>query len=56
MDLVYGVYTGDLGSRPDRMLIAARTVTFEQFGKAIDGAFARRDYSYLHKFTLASGT
>jgi hypothetical protein len=37
-------------------LIAARTATFEQLGKAIDDAFARWDHNHLHEFTLADGT
>ena len=38
VDLVHGVHTGDLWPRPGRVLIAARTATFEQLGKAIDDA------------------
>ena len=38
------------------MLIAARTATFEQLGKAINDAFARWDHNHLHEFTLADGT
>lgn len=43
VELVHGVHTGDLWPRPGRVLIAARTATFEQLGKAIDDAFARWD-------------
>jgi Plasmid pRiA4b ORF-3-like protein len=50
------VHTGDLWPRPGRVLIAARTATFEQLGKAIDDAFARWDHNHLHEFTLADGT
>jgi hypothetical protein len=32
VELVHGVHTGDLWPRPGRVLIAARTATFEQFG------------------------
>ena len=38
------------------MLIAAGTATFEQLGKAIDDAFARRDHNRPHESTLADGT
>ena len=38
------------------MLIAVRTATFEQLGKAIDDAFARWDRNHLHEFTLVDGT
>ncbi len=41
VELVHGVHPGDLWPRPGRILIAARTTTFEQLGKAIDDAFAR---------------
>lgn len=47
VELVHGVHTGDLWPRPGRVLIAARTTTFEQFGKAIDDAFARWDHNHL---------
>jgi Plasmid pRiA4b ORF-3-like protein len=50
------MHTGDLWPRPGRVLIAARTATFEQLGKAIDDAFARWDHSHLHEFTSADGT
>jgi hypothetical protein len=56
VELVHGVHTGDLWPRPGRVLIAARTATFEQLGKAIDDAFARWDHNHLHEFTLADGT
>ena len=56
VELVHGVHTGDLWPRPGRVLIAARTTTFEQLGKAIDDAFARWDHNHLHEFTLADGT
>jgi Plasmid pRiA4b ORF-3-like protein len=56
VELVHGVHTEDLWPRPGRMLIAARTATFEQLGKAIDDAFARWDHNHLHEFTLADGT
>ncbi len=56
MELVHGVHTGDLWPRPGRILIAARTATFEQFGTAIDDAFARWDHNHLHEFTVADGT
>jgi len=55
-ELVHGVHTGDLWPRPGRVLIAARTATFEQFGTAVDDAFARWDHNHLHEFTLADGT
>jgi hypothetical protein len=38
------------------VLIAVRTATFEQLGKAIDDAFARWDHNHLHEFTLVDGT
>lgn len=44
VELVHGVRTGDFRPRPGRVLIAARTATFEQIGKAIDDAFARWDH------------
>jgi hypothetical protein len=56
VELVHGVHIGDLWPRPGRVLIAARTATFEQLGKAIDDAFARWDHNHLHEFTLADGT
>lgn len=56
VELVHGIHTGDLWPRPGRVLIAARTATFEQLGKAIDDAFARWDHNHLHEFTLADGT
>jgi len=56
VELVHGVHTGDLWPRPGRVLIAARTATFEQLGKAIDDAFARWDHNHLHEFTLVDGT
>jgi hypothetical protein len=56
VELVHGMHTGDLWPRPGRVLIAARTATFEQLGKAIDDAFARWDRNHLHEFTLADGT
>lgn len=56
VELVHGVHTRDLWPRPGRVLIAARTATFEQLGKAIDDAFARWDHNHLHEFTLADGT
>jgi hypothetical protein len=56
VELVHGVHTGDLWPRPGRVLIAARSATFEQLGKAIDDAFARWDHNHLHEFTLADGT
>jgi hypothetical protein len=56
VELVHGVHNGDLWPRPGRVLIAARTATFEQLGKAIDDAFARWDHNHLHEFTLADGT
>ena len=56
VELGHGVHTGDLWPRPGRVLIAARTATFEQLGKAIDDAFARWDHNHLHEFTLADGT
>jgi hypothetical protein len=31
------------------VLIADRTATFEQLGKAIDDAFARWDHNHLHE-------
>lgn len=43
-------------ARPGRVLLATRTATFEQFGKAIDDAFARWDHNHLHEFTMADGT
>ena len=46
VELVHGVHTGDLWPRPGRVLIAARTVTFEQLGRAIDDAFARWDHNH----------
>lgn len=55
-ELVHGMHTGDLWPRPGRVLLAARTATFEQLGKAIDDAFARWDHNHLHEFTLADGT
>jgi hypothetical protein len=56
VELVHGMHAGDLRPRPGRVLIAARTATFEQLGKAIDDAFARWDHNRLHEFTLADGT
>lgn len=56
VELVHGAHTGDLWPRPGRVLIAARTTTFEHFGNAIDDAFGRWDRSHLHEFTLADGT
>jgi Plasmid pRiA4b ORF-3-like protein len=56
VELVHGVHTGDLWPRPGRVLIASRSVTFEQLAAAIDDAFARWDRSHLHEFTLADGT
>ena len=56
VELVHGVHTGDLWPRPGRVLIAARTATFEQLGKAINDAFAHWDHNHLHEFTLADGT
>jgi hypothetical protein len=53
VELVHGVHTGDLWPRPGRVLIAARTATFEQLGKAIDDVFACWDRNHLHEFTLA---
>jgi hypothetical protein len=54
--LVPGVHTEDLWPRPGRVLIAARTATFEQLGRAIDDAFPRWDHNHLHEFTLADRT
>jgi hypothetical protein len=56
VELVHGMHTGDLWPRPGRVLIAVRTATFEQLGKAIDDAFARWDRNHLHEFTLVDGT
>lgn len=56
VELVAGGPNGPLWPRPGRIMIAARTATFEEFGEAIDDAFARWDRSHLHKFTLADGT
>jgi hypothetical protein len=42
--------------RPGRVLLAARSATFDQLAEAIDGAFARWDRNHLHEFTLADGT
>jgi hypothetical protein len=56
VELVHGVHTGDSWPKPGRVLIAARTGTFEQLGKAIDDAFARWDHHHLHEFILAGGT
>ena len=53
VELVHGVHTGDLWPRPGRVLIAARTATFEQLGKAIDDAFARWDRSHLQEWRSA---
>ncbi len=56
VELVHGAHTGDLWPRPGRILIAARSATFEELADAIDDAFARWDRNHLHEFTLADST
>jgi hypothetical protein len=43
---VRGVHAGDLWPRLGRVLIAVRTATFKQLGKAIEDAFARWDHNH----------
>jgi hypothetical protein len=40
---------------PGRIFVVGPSHTFEQFARAIDGAFARWDLSHLHEFELADG-
>jgi Plasmid pRiA4b ORF-3-like protein len=56
VELVHGAPVGELWPRPGRILVAARSATFEQLAAAIDDAFARWDHSHLHEFTLEDGT
>jgi hypothetical protein len=46
----------DMWPRPGRVFAAARSHSFAQFARAVDGAFARWDLAHLHMFTLADGT
>jgi hypothetical protein len=56
VELVDGMHVDKLWPRPGRVMLAARSTTFERFAAAIDDAFARWDRSHLHEFTLADGT
>jgi hypothetical protein len=56
VELVSGGHAGNLWPRPGRVMIVARTTTFEQLATAIDDAFARWDRNDLHEFTLSDGT
>jgi Plasmid pRiA4b ORF-3-like protein len=56
VELVSGGHSGNLWPRPGRVMIVARSTTFEQFATAIDDAFARWDRNHLHEFTFADGT
>lgn len=46
----------DFELRPGREMVLPPATTFEQFGVAVDNAFARWDHAHLRMFRLADGT
>lgn len=46
----------DFDRTPGRVMVLPPATTFEQFGLAIDNAFARWDIAHLRMFRLADGT